>query len=338
MSVGFLAQPTKIGVIGSGAWGTALAQHCASRGHGVTLWGRDADVLADIKLNRTNGRYLPAVTLHQNIDTTDSLEDCVKANDIILLVTPAQSLPDILPTLMAAGLAQKIVVLCAKGILIKTGQLLSELFDPNMRLAVLSGPTFAREVAMGLPTAATLACADETVGQHLVQTIGGSMFRLYWSRDVIGAEAAGSLKNVLAIACGIVDGLGLGDNARAALITRGVAEIGRYVRFRGGQPETLMGLCGLGDIVLTCASHQSRNYSFGVALGQGQSPDALINSLTSVAEGVPTSKAVAQQIIANDLDMPLCLGVAGIVAGKLSVHQVVDQMLQRPLRTDEEGQ
>ena len=338
MSVGFLAQPTKIGVIGSGAWGTALAQHCASRGHGVTLWGRDSDVLADIKLTRTNSRYLPALTLHQNIDTTTSLEDCVLANDVILVVTPAQSLPDILPTLHAAGIADKIVVLCAKGILIKTGQLLSELFDSKQRLAVLSGPTFAREVAMGLPTAATLACTDEIVGQTLVQLLGGPMFRLYWTRDVVGAEAAGSLKNVLAIACGVVDGLGLGDNARAALITRGVAEIGRYVRYRGGQPETLMGLCGLGDIVLSCASHQSRNYSFGMALGQGQSPDALISSLTSVAEGVPTSKAIAQQIIAENLDMPICLGVAGVVTGNLSVHQVVDQMLQRPLRTDEEGQ
>lgn len=334
--IGFLSKDNTIAVIGSGAWGTALAQTLAMRGHTVSLWGRDEDVKEDIETNRRNGRYMPALTLSDNINPTTDLAEAIRTAEIVLLVTPAQSLPDMLPTLKGAGITSKTVVLCSKGILIQTGQLLSELFDANQKLAILSGPTFAREVAMGLPTAATLACADEILGQALVQTLSSQSFRLYWSRDVIGTQIVGSLKNVLAIACGIVDGLDLGDNARAALITRGMAEIARYARWRGGQPETLMGLCGLGDVVLTATSHQSRNYSLGLALGQGQSIKALLQSMTSVAEGVPTSKAIAQQIFAHNLDMPVCVGIAGIVTGNLSVQQVVDQLLQRPIKLDEE--
>lgn len=334
--IGFLSQDSQIAVIGSGAWGTALAQSLAMRGHHIALWGRDEDVREDIKTNRRNARYLPAVTLSDNITPTTDIARAIKAADIVLLVTPAQALPDMIPTLKGTGIDRKIVVLCSKGIIIQTGQLLSELFDTDQKLAVLSGPTFAREVAMGLPAAATLACGDETLGQTLVQTLSSQSFRLYWSRDIIGTQITGSLKNVLAIACGIVDGLGLGDNARAALITRGMAEIARYARWRGGQTETVMGLCGLGDVVLTATSTQSRNYSLGLSLGQGQTIQSLMQSMTSVAEGVPTAKAVATQIMAHNLDMPICIGVAGIVTGNLSVQQVVDQLLQRPIKLDEE--
>lgn len=327
---------SRIAILGSGAWGTALAQHLAGQNQEVTLWGRDQDVLEEIKEKRQNTRYLPAVALSPKIAVNDDLKKTVLSSDIVLAVTPAQTIPDLWQSIQQ-DVGDKPIVLCAKGILVDSGKLLPEIFPQNARLGALTGPTFAREVAMGLPTAATLACADEKLGQDLVQTLSGPMFRLYWSRDIIGAEAAGALKNVLAIACGIVDGLGLGDNARAALITRGMAEIGRYVRWKGGQAETLMGLCGLGDIVLTCASHQSRNYSLGVALGQGQTIDTLMTARTSVAEGVPTAMAIGKQSKEHGLDMPICQGIAAIVTGKAEVQQIVSELLQRPLRGGEEG-
>lgn len=327
---------SRIAILGSGAWGTALAQHLA-QSHEVVLWGRDDDVLQEIETQHQNARYLPAVALNANIKTENNAKTAVQDADIVLIVTPAQAVPDMWREIESAA-KNKPIVLCAKGILIESGQLLPEIFGADVKLAALTGPTFAREVAMGLPTAATLACADEKLGQELVQTLSGPMFRLYWTRDVIGAEAAGALKNVLAIACGIVDGLGLGDNARAALITRGVAEIGRYVRHKGGQGETLMGLCGLGDIVLTCASHQSRNYSLGVSLGQGQTIEALMANRLSIAEGVPTALAIGRLAKEQNLDMPICQGVAALVAGKANVQQVVEALLQRPLREGEEQQ
>lgn len=325
---------SKIAVLGAGAWGTALAQHCSLNNHDVILWGRDDATLEDIAAHKINKKYLPAIPLSDKITVQHDAQKAADLSDIILLVTPAQSVPAML---QQTDFQDKIIVLCAKGILMDTRQLLPELFPNNKNIAALTGPTFAREVAMGLPTAATLACADETLGKELVQTLSGHMFRLYWSQDIIGAEVAGALKNVLAIACGIVDGLGLGDNARAALITRGMAEIGRYVRHKGGQPETLMGLCGLGDIVLTCASHQSRNYTLGMAIGQGQDVRTLLNSLKSVAEGAPTSQAIVQEIKTHDLDMPICQMVGAIIAGKIAVKDAVHNLLQRPLRDTQEG-
>ncbi len=326
---------SRIAVLGSGAWGTALAHHMAVNNHDVILWGRDTATLDSIAANKGNERYLPAIPLSEKIKTQNDAQTAIDASEIILLVTPAQTIPHMLHQL---DLKTKPTVLCAKGILLNTRQLLPELFADTAPIAALTGPTFAREVAMGLPTAATLACRDETLGQDLVQTLSGPLFRLYWSSDIMGAEAAGALKNVLAIACGIVDGLGLGDNARAALITRGMAEIARYVRHKGGQSDTLMGLCGLGDIVLTCASHQSRNYSLGVALGQGQDIQTILQNPTALAEGAPTSQAIAQEIKAHNLDMPICQAVAAIIAGKVSVQEAVDALLQRPLRIKGENE
>lgn len=319
-----------IAVLGSGAWGTALAHHLASNNHDAILWGRDADTLNTIAFEHRNDRYLAAIPLHHNIRVHHDAQSAIDESDIVLMVTPAQTIPALLQQI---DLRNKPTVLCAKGIMLNTRQLLPELFANDAPIAALTGPTFAREVAMGLPTAATLACRNEQLGQELVQTLSGPLFRLYWSPDIMGAEAAGALKNVLAIACGIVDGLGLGDNARAALITRGMTEIARYVRHKDGQPETLMGLCGIGDIVLTCASHQSRNYSLGVALGQGQDIDTLIKNPAALAEGAPTSQAIAQDIKEHNLDMPICQAVAAIIAGKVSVQEAVDALLQRPLRT-----
>lgn len=324
---------TRVTVLGSGSWGTALAHHLAVNNHDVLLWGRDKNQLENIAQDHRNDRYLPAIPLNENIGVEYDAQKAVDNADVILMVTPAQTVSSMLQSI---NLKNKPIVLCAKGILLNTRQLLPELFSDDAPIAALTGPTFAREVAMGLPTAATLACKDEALGQTLVQTLSGPLFRLYWSPDIMGAEAAGALKNVLAIACGIVDGLGLGDNARAALITRGMAEIARYVRHKGGQSETLMGLCGLGDIVLTCASHQSRNYSLGVALGQGQDIHTITQNSTSLAEGAPTSQAIAQEIKVHNLDMPICQAVAAIIAGKVSVQEAVDALLQRPLRIQEE--
>ncbi len=327
---------SNITVIGSGSWGTALAQHCANNDHNVTLWGRDEILIDEINTKHQNGHYLPAITLNNNIKGETNLSKAVDSSEIILIVTPAQTLPDMIKNIGADVLKTKTIILCAKGILIETGQMLAELFDKDQKLAVLTGPTFAREIAMGLPAAATLACTDEALGTELVQSLSSSTFRLYWSKDVVGAESVGALKNVLAIACGIVDGMGLGDNARAALITRGMAEIARFVIFKGGSQETLLGLCGLGDIVLTCASHQSRNYSLGVTLGQGIEMTNISKEI--VTEGVPTALALAKQIQNNNLDMPIALGVAAIVSGKMNVKTAVDAILQRPIRTDQEGQ
>lgn len=327
---------THIAVIGTGSWGTALAQHLAHIGHMVRLWGRDAALVAEINTLRRNDRYLPAIVLHDGITACADLGDAVRGADTVLLVTPAQTMPALRAQLDAAGAADKTIVLCSKGIMLDTGGLPTDCFAGHTRLAVLTGPTFAREVAMGLPAAATLACADEQLGADLVRQLGGPMFRLYWTPDVIGAQAAGALKNVLAIACGIVDGLGLGDNARAALITRGVAEIARFVRAKGGQVDTLMGLCGIGDIVLTCASNQSRNYALGLSLGQGKDIHTLLPALRSVPEGVPTSAAIGRLLKDDGLELPICQGVAAIVSGQASVHQIMDALLQRPLRTGRE--
>ncbi len=328
---------SNITVLGSGAWGTALAHSMASAGHNVTIWGRDSHTLDAIKTKNENSDYLPAITLHNSINVEPNLQTAIATSDILLFVIPAQATPDFIKQVDASLLRDKTIILCSKGIHIETGKILSEFFDPQQKLAVLTGPTFAREIAMGLPAAATLACKNEQLGRALARDLSNKNLRLYWNDDVIGAEILGALKNVLAIACGIVDGLGLGDNARAAIITRGMAEIARFVKHKGGQTETLLSLSGLGDIVLTCASHQSRNYSLGVSLGQGTTMDHIRTNSNTVTEGAHTALAVAKQIQNYKLDMPISLGVAGVISGKITVVQAVDAILARPLGNEEES-
>ena len=319
----------KIGVIGGGAWGTALAQVAARGGEPVVLWAREAEVVASINARHENARFLPGIALPETIRATGSL-GALAACDALLVVVPAQHVRAVLAE-TAVGTTP--LVLCAKGIEAGTRMLVGEVaqtLHPRSTVAVLSGPTFAHEVAAGRPTAVTLACADEALGAALAGRLGGPAFRPYASTDVTGAEIGGAVKNVLAIACGVVEGAGLGQNARAALIARGFAEMTRFGLARGARAETLSGLSGLGDLVLTCSSTSSRNFSLGVGLGQGKrSVDLLADRLT-VAEGAFTAPVLREAAAAAGVDMPVVEAVCALLAGA-DVASVIEALLARPL-------
>jgi glycerol-3-phosphate dehydrogenase (NAD(P)+) len=321
---------THFGVIGAGAWGTALASTLAGNGQ-VTLWAREADVVAAINTARENPLFLPGIPLPAAITATTSLAD-MAACDVILVVVPAQHLRSVLS--QAAIPAATPLVLCAKGIEAGSHDLMVEVAQslvPNP-IAVLSGPSFAAEVARGLPCAITLACADATLGEQLVAAMARPTFRLYLSDDVIGAEIGGAVKNVLAIACGVVEGAGLGLNARAALIARGFAEMTRFGLARGARAETLAGLSGLGDLVLTCSSENSRNFKLGVGLGQGR-PIAELLAGPAVAEGAATAPVLVKAAAAAAVDMPICAAVAALLAGA-PVGETINALLARPLKAE----
>ncbi|GGC40762.1 glycerol-3-phosphate dehydrogenase [NAD(P)+] [Novosphingobium marinum] len=326
-----------IGVIGAGAWGTALAQVLASDGSDVTIWAREPELVREINAQHTNSLYLPSAALSAKIVATASLGDFA-AIRTVLAVVPAQFLSGVLAELPHGG--GRDLVLCAKGIEASTGRLMAEVAvqaAPDARLAVLSGPTFAHEVADGLPTAVTLACSGgEAQWDRLAGQIARAAFRPYYSDDIVGAEIGGAVKNVLAIACGVVDGLGLGQNARAALIARGYAEMLRFGSARGARPETLAGLCGLGDLVLTCSSTSSRNFSLGKALGEGQSAQEALSGKSSVAEGAATAPVLAKLAEEARIDMPIVDAVRRLLAGEAPARKVVDDLLSRPLRSEQE--
>ncbi len=257
--------------------------------------------------------------------------------DALLLAVPAQYVRTTLNSLVPFLNAGTPVVICTKGIELATGALMSEVVASIIRdlpLAVLSGPTFAIEVARGHPTAVTLACENSALANQLGEALRTNTFRAYNSDDLIGAEIGGAIKNVLAIACGIVEGRGLGNNARAALITRGLVEMSRLCLAKGGKPETLMGLSGIGDLTLTCNAMQSRNFSLGVALGQGQTIGKILNERKTVAEGVDTASAVKKVADQLDLDMPICKAVDGIVNRNTEIHEEIAELLARPIGTD----
>ncbi|TWA67062.1 glycerol-3-phosphate dehydrogenase (NAD(P)+) [Azospirillum brasilense] len=328
----------RIGVIGGGAWGTALALAALRAGREALLWAREPAVVESVNAARENRDYLPGVTLPAELRATGDLAEAA-ACDAILLVTPAQHLRS-----ACAGLAVHLrpgtpLVICAKGIELDSHALMSEAaaaaLPAGTPLAVLSGPTFAAEVARGLPTAVTLACADAALGARLVEALGSRTFRPYLSDDVVGSQIGGAVKNVLAIACGVVEGRKLGDNARAALITRGLAEITRLALALGGRPETLMGLSGLGDLTLTCSSLQSRNMSLGAALGAGRTLAEVLAERRSVAEGVYTAAAVVGLAGKKGVDMPLCAAVDAILNRGAGLDATIDGLLSRPFR--EEG-
>jgi glycerol-3-phosphate dehydrogenase (NAD(P)+) len=321
-----------IGVIGGGAWGTALAGIVAAGGAGTILWAHEAEVVSAINDTQRNPLFLPDIALDPSIRATADMA-ALTAADVILLVVPAQHLRIVAASLSAHLRAGTPVVICAKGIEQQTGLLMSEVAAeilPDAPLAVLSGPTFAGEVARGLPTAITLACADPELGRVLVQRLGRPTFRPYLSGDIIGAEIGGAVKNVLAIACGIVAGRKLGDNARAALITRGLAEMLRLGRAKGALPETLTGLSGLGDLVLTCTGVSSRNFSLGVALGQGRSLTEVQAERRSVAEGVDTAPAVVQLAARLGVEMPIASAVDAILHRGAAIDDAIAQLLARP--------
>lgn len=329
----------RAGVVGGGAWGTALAQVCARAGLETVLWAREHEVVDGVNAAHENALFLPGVTLDSAIRATADFVDLARS-DLILAVTPAQHLRSTLQGLAPQLAAGAPVVLCAKGFEQGSLKMMTEVLAeaaPAAAPAVLSGPSFAGEVARGLPTAVTLACPDEELGWKLAQAIATPTFRPYLAQDMVGAEAGGAVKNVLAIACGIVEGRGLGRSAHAALITRGFAEMTRLAVALGAQAETLAGLCGLGDLVLTCSSTSSRNFSLGKALGEGQSATQALAGKTSVAEGAATAPVLAELADKAGVDMPIVEAVRRLLAGEAPARSVVSELLARPLKAEQEG-
>jgi glycerol-3-phosphate dehydrogenase (NAD(P)+) len=323
----------KLGVIGGGAWGTALAQVAASGGRETLIWAMEAEVVEAINARSENPLFLPSIELNPAIRATADLDD-MRHCDAWLVVTPAQHMRAVLEQVPECD---KPMVLCAKGIEEKSGELLHEVAReacPGARIAVLSGPTFAHEVAKGLPTAVTLAADQLDLAEELRSRIALPAFRIYVSDDVTGAEIGGAVKNVLAIACGVVEGRGLGQNARAALIGRGFAEMTRFGLACGARRETLAGLSGLGDLVLTCSSTSSRNYSLGKGLGEGRSATEVLADRRTVAEGAFTAPVLDRIAKDRGIDMPIVAAVHALIAGRAKVDQVLDELLSRPPRPE----
>jgi glycerol-3-phosphate dehydrogenase (NAD(P)+) len=326
------------GVIGAGAWGTALAQVCRRAGLETTLWAREPEVAQAINAERANPLFLPGVGLDAGIAAVTDLAAVAEA-DLILAVVPAQHMRAMLRALAPRLRPRQPVVLCAKGVEQGTLKLMAEVLAdeaPAALPAVLSGPSFAGEVARGLPTAVTLACPDPVLGEALARAIATPTFRPYWIHDLVGAEAGGAVKNVLAIACGIVEGRGLGRSAHAALVTRGFAELTRLAVALGAEARTLAGLCGLGDLVLTCGSSQSRNMSLGQALGRGETLAQALAGKLSVAEGAASAPAVRALAERLDVETPICEAVAAVLAGERDLDEAIGGLLSRPLRTERE--
>ncbi|MGI9384401.1 MAG: NAD(P)H-dependent glycerol-3-phosphate dehydrogenase [Methyloligellaceae bacterium] len=325
-----------IGIIGGGAWGTSLAQSAHRASRDALLWAYEPETITDINEAHQNRTYLPGVTLDRAIRATGKLTEIADC-DAVLMVAPAQHVRGIAAELAESLPEGRPVVICAKGIEQKTHALMSEVMAdalPQATAAVLSGPSFAAEVARGLPAAVTLACADEETGKALVHALGHTTFRPYWSSDLIGAQIGGAVKNVLAIAAGIVAGKELGASAHAALTTRGFAEIVRLGSALGARPETLSGLSGLGDLLLTCGSPQSRNMSLGKALGEGRTMKEVLGARKSISEGVFTASAVAEMARDHGLDMPICQAVHEVVSGDVSVDDAIEGLLSRPFRAE----
>lgn len=322
----------RIGVIGAGAWGTALAQVMAQGGD-VLLWALEAEVVGSINSAHVNTLYLPDVPLVPAIRATSDIADMLEC-DALLIVTPAQHVRATLERLTETNAP---LILCAKGIEAGSGKLISQVAEelrPHSPIAVISGPTFAHEVAAGLPTAVTLACTDMALAEKLAARVARPTFRPYLSDDVIGAEIGGAVKNVIAIACGVADGAGLGLNARAALISRGFAEMTRFGLALGARAETLAGLSGLGDLVLTCSSTNSRNFSLGKGLGEGQSAADLLANRRTVAEGAFTAPVLRDVARERGVEMPIVEGVCALIEGRVTLDAMIDALLSRPLRSE----
>lgn len=326
-----IGQPN-IGVVGAGAWGTALAQLSAKAGSKVTLWARERDVVTKINAEHKNEIFLKGVELSKNVRATTNLADIV-GNEFIFIVVPAQFIRSVLIELKKYILDSAVLVLCAKGIEQSSGKLMTEVVSeimPKSPLVVLSGPTFAREVAQGLPSAVTIASKYQQITKRLSGVIGQPTFRPYASPDIVGAEIGGALKNVFAIACGITTGRKMGDNARAALITRSLSEMVRYGESYGAERSTMMGLCGLGDLILTCSSIQSRNLSLGIAIGEGKTVEESMANRVTVAEGYYTSSVLAKICRDKNIDMPIVMAVNDILHEGKNIDNVIGNLLNRP--------
>ena len=324
----------RIAVLGGGAWGTALAQTCARAGRDVTLWEHEPGNAENLAVKRES-LFLPGVRLENSIKVTRALAEASRGQ-AILLVVPAQAMRSVVKSLAQTIAAGAPLIACAKGIEHGTHKFMSEIIAecaPNAVPAILSGPSFAADVARGLPTAVTLAAADGKLAGELAQAIASASFRPYHSSDLRGVEIGGAAKNVLAIAAGIVTGRGLGASASAALTTRGFAELVRFGKAYGARPETMIGLSGLGDLILTCSSPQSRNFSFGVALGKGETPDRAAHG--KLAEGAFTAPVLLEMAREKNIEMPISAAVAAVLAGKLSVDKAIESLLTRPIKAEE---
>ncbi len=327
---------SKIGIIGAGAWGTALAMAAIRAGNEVVIQAHEPEVAEAINRHHENSIFLPSYELDLGIKATSVMVDAVDA-DVVLLVAPAQHMRGVCDAAAADWPSGVPAIICAKGIEQGSCALMSEVVGemlPGKPIAVLSGPTFAAEVARDLPTAVTLACDDETMAKVLMETLSTRYFRIYRSRDVIGSQIGGAVKNVLAIACGIVEGRKLGDNTRAALVTRGLAEISRLGMAKGAQAETLAGLSGMGDLTLTCNAVQSRNFSLGVALGSGQRLEDILSERNSVAEGVFTASSVTDLARRLNVDLPICSAVDGVLNHGANIDATINGLLARPLKAE----
>jgi glycerol-3-phosphate dehydrogenase (NAD(P)+) len=328
---------TTIGIVGAGAWGTALAKAAAERGFAVRLWAHEADVAKAITATGENATFLPGVRLPKEVHATNGLAEFADA-DLVVLAVPAQFLGKVTADLAPALPSTVPLIIAAKGIETATGRLMSEVvaaIAPKAPLAVLSGPSFAREVAEGLPTALTIAAPDKALAQRVAGALGSPRLRLYIGTDIVGAQIGGAVKNVLAIACGIATGRCLGENARAALITRGMAEMTRLTAALGGAPETLLGLSGIGDVVLTCMSTTSRNFAVGMALGQGRTLADALAGKRSVAEGVASAAAVVARAKTAAVSMPIAEAVDAILNRGAAVDETIAGVMARPLGREE---
>lgn len=330
-------QIRSVSIVGGGAWGTALAQTLSYNGMSVALWAREPEIVDDINSRHVNRTFLPGIDLNPAIRATTDLSGVTHA-DAVLAVVPAQHLRDVMAKIGKQIATDTPVVICAKGIEQSTGRFMGDVLEevaPHVLRAVLSGPSFAADVARGLPSALTLACRNENIGRGLVAALSSRQMRLYWSNDVLGAELGGAVKNVLAIAAGIVAGRGLGASAHAAIVTRGFAELRRFGEAMGARPETLLGLSGLGDLVLTCGSQQSRNMSLGRALGEGRSLAEILGTRAAVTEGIYTCRALVGLARTHGVDMPIAEAVHGIIEGHLTVEDAITALMQRPLKAED---
>ncbi|MBI3675920.1 MAG: NAD(P)-dependent glycerol-3-phosphate dehydrogenase [Proteobacteria bacterium] len=325
----------KVGVVGAGAWGTALAIVAAQAGRDVTLWARETEIVDSIRARGENDLFLPKAPLPKTITATSSLAEAARS-DALLVVVPAQHLRETLASLSLLIARDVPLVICAKGIERASGKLVTEVLQecaPNAQPAILSGPSFARDVARNLPTAVTIA-AQPDIARRLQETLGYAAFRPYASDDLTGVALGGAAKNVYAIASGIVSGLGLGESAVAAIIARSFAELMRLGEALGAKRETLMGLSGLGDLVLTATSPTSRNFSFGLALGKGRTLADLDKDAHPLAEGVETAPALVLRAKRHGIELPIAETVAAILEEKVAVHDAIPRLMLRPLKAE----
>ena len=331
---------TRIGILGGGAWGTALATVMVRAGAEVLLWARSPEVVESINADHENPNFLPGVSLDVEIHATGELARLSSGHDALLLVVPAQHMREVLTALSASGVPDVPIIICSKGIENGSAALMSEIVAdtlPGTAVAVLSGPTFAAEVARGLPSAITLACEDQDLGRRLMTMMGTPMFRPYLTTDVIGTQLGGAVKNVIAIGCGMVEGLGLGENARAMIVTRGLAETGRLGVAMGAKPQTLMGLSGLGDLTLTCNGRQSRNMSLGIELGEGRTVEEVLGRRNTVAEGVATASSVIQLAARHGVEMPICETVDRVIHHGVPLAEAIQSLQSRAFTTEVEA-